>query len=293
MSEEREPLFVRAVIVGAGLIGGSLAIAGKRAGLFGVVAGVGRNEKTLEKARHLGIIDEAHTDIEEAVKGADLLFVSTPVESIVDIIMKAAPYLDSTCIITDGGSVKGPIVTGVEEKYGQASFFIGGHPIAGGEKSGPEAADADLFENHYTILTPTKKTDAQVVEKVESMWRGVGARIIYMSPEDHDETLAMISHLPHIAAYSLVDALSEADTKGDMKKLIAGGFRDTTRIASSHPSMWRDIFSMNRQKVIESMTLYEKRLAEYRRLIEEGDFDSLEERLTKVRDARNQMGGSQ
>ena len=204
--------------------------------------------------------------------------------------MKAAPYLDPSCIITDGGSVKAPIVEGVEEQLENASMFVGGHPIAGGEKSGPEASDADIFKDHYTILTPSEKTDPQAIEKVDAMWRGVGARPIYMSPEEHDTTLAMISHLPHLVAYSLVDALMQADTKGEMKQLIAGGFRDTTRIAASHPKMWRDIFSMNRKKVLESILDYERCLAEYRTLIENGDFDTLEEKLSKVRDARNQMG---
>lgn len=289
MSAADEVIFPRVVIAGVGLIGGSLALAGKKAGIFGVVAGYGRTTKTLQRASDLGIIDETHTDIKEAAKGADLLFVATPVESVVEVILSAAPALRGDCIITDGGSVKAPIVTELEDRLPNPQNFVGGHPIAGTEKSGPEAASAHLYENRYIVLTPTERTNPDTTKKVDKMWRACGAKTIIMTPDEHDHMLAMISHLPHFVAYSLVEALDEADTSGAMRKFIAGGYRDTTRIAASHPRMWRDIFSMNRDQVLESVIRYERYLAEYRELLEQGDFDGLEKRLEKVRTLRQEM----
>jgi len=282
-------LFNRVVIAGVGLIGGSLALAAKEAGLFKTVVGLGRRMETLDTAFALGIIDEAHTDVKEAAKGADLFFAAAPVESIVPLCISAAEHLPAGCVVSDGGSVKGAIVKELEARLPKHVHFVGGHPIAGTEKSGPEAAFATLYKNRYTILTPAQNTDSTALSKVREMWEKVGSLVVEMTPEKHDAALAMISHLPHVVAYALVDALDSADPEKTIRKFVAGGFRDTTRIAASHPAMWRDIFSMNRAEVLKSIEAYEKSLGELKKMIANGDFDGLESRLKEIADARREM----
>ncbi len=281
-----EPLFERAVIAGVGLIGGSLALAGKKAGLFKTTVGFGRTAATLEKAMELGVVDETTTDISEAVDGADFFFAAVPVETIVPLCLSVGPKLAQGCVITDGGSVKGHIVKELEGALPAGVRFVGGHPVAGTEKSGPEAAFETLFEGRYTILTPTDSTDSEAVALVRKMWEGAGSKVVTMSPEEHDAALATISHMPHLVAYALVQALDEADSGASIRRFVAGGFKDTTRIAASHPAMWRDIFSMNRDKVLASVKLFESCLTEFTSAIEENDFDGLEKKLEKIRDLR-------
>lgn len=287
-----KPLFQRAVIAGAGLIGGSLALAGRRAGLFGSVTGVSRSAATLDAAGELGIIDEAFTDVEKAAEGADLFFAAVPVESIIPLCESAAPYLEPGAVVTDGGSVKARIVELLDAALPSSVRFVGGHPIAGTEKSGPRAAFAELFEDRYTILTPTGKTDPGALAKVKAMWEGVGSKVVEMSPEEHDRALAVISHLPHLAAYALVDTLDRIDADGAIRRFIAGGFKDTTRIAMSDASMWRDIFSMNRNETLKALEEHEKSLAALRGAIEQERFDELEKALERIRRARMGMEGA-
>ncbi len=284
-------LFERAVIAGVGLIGGSLALAGKKAGLFGKVVGLSRNQATIEKAVELGIIDEGTTDPQKGVKGADLLFVATPVQSIAPLILSVEKSLEPDCIVTDGGSVKGPIVDQIEKRLKFPERFVGAHPVAGDEKSGPESAFPTLYEDRYTILTPTDITSMRAVERIEKMWQAVGSKTVIMTPEKHDTALAAISHLPHLVAYCLVESLDECDPEGVARAFIAGGFKDTTRIAASHPGMWRDIFDMNREKTLEMVATFERQLSDYKKIISEGDFDRLEEKLRRVRDLRLSMSG--
>jgi prephenate dehydrogenase len=282
-------LFERAVIAGVGLIGGSLAMAGKERGLFRKTVGLGRTRRTLEKALELGVVDEISDDIAIACAGADLFFAAAPVEAIVPLCIEAARSLPADCVITDGGSVKGKLTAELLEKLSNPSRFVGGHPIAGTEKSGPESAFVTLYENRYTILTPTSATSPTALGKVRRMWEGVGSKVVEMTPEEHDRALAVISHLPHVAAYALVETLTVMDPGKAFRGFAAGGFRDTTRIAGSHPEMWRDIFSMNADEVVNAIREYEKSLAGMRKAIEEGDFDGLTKRLEKARCARLEM----
>jgi prephenate dehydrogenase len=282
-------LFERAVIAGVGLIGGSLAMAGKERGLFRKTVGFGRTRRTLEKALELGVVDEIHDDIAQACAGADLFFAAAPVESIIPLCLKAAQSLPPDCVITDGGSVKGKLTAELTEKLPNPSRFVGGHPIAGTEKSGPESAFSTLYENRYTILTPTSVTSPDALRKVRAMWEGVGSKVVEMTPQEHDRALAVISHLPHVAAYALVETLMVMDPDNAFRGFAAGGFRDTTRIAASHPEMWRDIFSMNTDEVVNAIREYEKSLAGMRKAIEEGDFSGLTKRLEKARSARLEM----
>ncbi len=284
-----KPLFERVVIAGVGLIGGSLALAGKKAGIFKTVIGVGRGKANLDKALTLGVVDEATTDLGMAVRGADLFFAAVPVESVIDVCLKAADGMKTGCIITDGGSVKKKIVEELQLRLPSSVRFVGGHPVAGSEKSGARSADESLFKNRYTILTPTPSTDPQAVDLVRDMWKAAGSDVVEMRADEHDEVMAMISHLPHFAAYALVDAVVKADGSGLMRRFVAGGFKDTTRIASSDPQMWRDIFSMNKERLIESINTFERSLSELKQMVEKNNFDGLKARLDKIRSTRLKM----
>jgi len=277
------------VIAGVGLIGGSLALAGKKAGIFGTVIGLGRSKANLDKALKLDVIDQATTDLSLAVTGADLFFAAVPVESIIPVCLKAADGMKAGGIITDGGSVKKEIVEELSKRLPSSVRFIGGHPVAGSEKSGAGSSDASLFKNRYTIITLTPSTDPQAVDLVRDMWKAVGSDVVTMEPDDHDGIMAMISHLPHFAAYALVDAIAKADGSGSMRRFAAGGFRDTTRITASDPQMWRDIFSMNKERLIESINTFEQSLSELKQMVQKDDFDGLVMRLEKIRSTRLKM----
>jgi prephenate dehydrogenase len=278
-----ERLFAKGVFVGTGLIGGSLALAAKQAGLIGTTVGYGRNEITLARARALGLIDDYRTDPAAALAGADFLFFATPVESVVPLALGLAPHMAPGLIVSDGGSVKGAIVRGLEGKLPAGIRFVGGHPIAGSEKSGPDAADPGLYRDHYAILTPTPTTDADALDKVVRLWEGVGAKTLTMDIDDHDAALAIISHLPHLVAYALVNTLKDEDPDRIVGKFVAGGFKGATRIAASHPEMWRDIFAMNRTATLAAVARFKDHLDRFAAAIEEERFDDLLTMLEQVR----------
>jgi len=282
-------IFNRVAIAGVGLIGGSLALAGKRAGVFGKVIGLGRGKENLATALRLGVVDEVTSDMAEAARGADLFFVATPVESIAPMILKAAPFLPRGCVITDGGSVKQSIVRRVEAELPEGLFFAAGHPVAGTEKTGAQAAFADLYKDRFTILTPTPKTSAQALEKVRAMWAATGSKVVIMTPEEHDEAMAVISHLPHLVAFALMDAVAACDPDGKRRAFSAGGLRDTTRIAGSDPVMWRDIFSMNQSLLLQSLTRFQDSLDGLRMSVESGDFGALQASLERISRARREL----
>ncbi|MBI4829128.1 MAG: prephenate dehydrogenase/arogenate dehydrogenase family protein [Nitrospinae bacterium] len=285
------PLFRRAVIAGVGLIGGSLALAGKRAGMFGRVIGVGRGRVNLEEALRLGLVDEITQDMAEAAKGADFVFAAAPVESIAQVILAAAPHVAPDCVMTDGGSVKAKIVAYMEEKLPSSVRFVGGHPIAGKETSGAAAAGADLFKGRYTILTPTERTNPEALALVRALWRSVGAEVETMTPAEHDHALAFISHLPHVAAFALVDSVMKAENADTLRRYVAGGFKDTTRIAASDPVMWRDIFTMNRDEVLKAISEYEASLARLKCAIDTRDAGGLHAMLENIARARREIDG--
>jgi len=279
-------IFKRVAIAGVGLIGGSLALAGKRAGIFGSVIGSGRGKANLDAAMRLSIVDEVTFDLAEAARGADLFFAATPVESISWVIQRVARHLPDGCVITDGGSVKGPIVRELEKELPDRLHFVGGHPVAGTEKTGAEAAFAELFQDRYTALTPTEKTSKQALAKVQAMWEAVGSKVAIMTAEEHDNTMAVISHMPHLAAFALMEAVAWADPDGGMRRFAAGGLRDTTRIAASDPVMWRDIFSMNKKAVLDALSRYQQSLEGFRQSIEADDFDEIMGRIGRSREIR-------
>lgn len=285
-------IFNRVAIAGVGLIGGSLALAGKRAGIFGSVIGLGRGRENLDTALRLGVIGEATSDIEVAARGADLFFAATPVESVAGLVIQAARFLPPGCVITDGGSVKEAIVNRVEAALPAGLSFVGGHPVAGTEKTGAAAAFADLFKGRYTILTPTANTHPAALERVKRMWEAAGAETLSMSPGGHDEAMAAISHLPHLAAFALMDAVIKADPMGEKRRFAAGGLRDATRIAASDAAMWRDIFSMNREKLLAALHLFQESLDEMRQEVEAGDFEAVGRRIERIGKARRAMDGA-
>lgn len=282
-------LIPRLAIIGVGLIGGSLSLALKEAGVVGEVVGCGRGKPNLEKAIELGVIDRYTRDSAEAVEDADMIFLATPVKTLGQVTKEMLPGLKPGAIITDGGSVKGEVIDMIEPQVPAGVHFVPGHPIAGTEKSGAEAAFPTLYRGKRCILTPTDKTDPQALETVERMWQIAGSEVVRMAVDKHDRILAAISHLPHMVAYSLVNAVGSYDYyEENILEYSAGGFRDFTRIASSDPVMWRDIAETNKDALLEMMEQFEQFFAELKVQVAEGKGDKLFEfflRSKQLRDA--------
>jgi len=277
MSEAPAPLVKRLAVIGVGLIGGSLARVLREKGAVGEVVGIGRGEANLRRGVELGVLDSYSLDPGEGVRGADLVFVATPVCSIPAVVAEIAPFLSPGAIVTDGGSVKEYVVAACEPLMPEGTFFVGGHPIAGTEHSGVEASFATLYRGKRCIVTPTPRTDPAALAKVVEIWRTAGSTVPLMDPAQHDRVVAAISHLPHMVAYSLVNAVDGYDRfGGELLSFSAGGFRDFTRIASSDPVMWRDIALTNRDAILETMDFFSGYLATLRGLVAAGDGSALE-----------------
>jgi prephenate dehydrogenase len=284
------PLINRIAIIGVGLIGGSLARILRETGEVGEIVGIGRGEANLRRAVELGVIDRFEQDPLKGVCGADLVFIATPVCTIVPLLKEIAPALAPGAIVTDGGSVKEEIVTGCEQLMPENCFFVGGHPIAGTEKSGVEASFSTLYKGRRCIVTPTAATAARALAKVVRMWEIAGSEVVLMDPVKHDKVVAAISHLPHMVAYSLVHAVADYDGCDErILKYSAGGFRDFTRIASSDPAMWRDIALQNRSAVLEMMDFFSAKYAELRSLVAAGDAKGLERFFASSREQRDSI----
>lgn len=278
----------RLAVVGVGLIGGSFVRALRAAGVVKSIVGFDTNRSNLEHARSLGIIDEAAESAGDAVRHADVVFISVPSCSIAAVVGTIAPHLPPGCIVTDGGSVKNDVVASCAPLMPSGCFFIGGHPIAGTEHSGAAASFAELYQGKRCILTPTADADAAALETVSRLWQSAGAVVSMMEPGHHDRIFAEISHLPHVIAYALVHAVGTADVEGEnVLSYTAGGFRDFTRIASSDPVMWRDIALMNRRALLASIDGFSASLVELRRRIETGDSEGLSEFFTTAKQFRD------
>ena len=269
--------FKKMAVIGVGLIGGSLARILREKNAVGEVVGIGRGEANLKRGVELGVLDRYTTDPKEGVAGADLVFVATPVCSIPRVVADIAPHLAPGCIVTDGGSVKEFVVSACEALMPEGTYFVGGHPIAGTEHSGVEASFSTLYQGKRCIVTPTANTDPAALEKVVELWKTAGSTVPLMDPVQHDLVVAAISHLPHMVAYSLVNAVDGYDRfGGDLLSFSAGGFRDFTRIASSDPVRWRDIALTNREAILEMMDFFSVYLEKLRGLVAEGDADGLQ-----------------
>ncbi len=276
------------VIFGVGLIGGSLALALRQANACQMIVGCSRNAEHLQKAVELGVIDSFSLDPAAAVRDADMVLLAVPMGAMRHLLQQIKPALPAGAILTDAGSTKGSIVTEVAQVFG-ADFtrFVPGHPIAGREKSGVEAAIPDLYLNRRVILTPQAHTDADAVAKVEAMWRITGALLEQMPVELHDQVLAATSHLPHLLAFSLVDTLLRMPQREDILRYAAGGFRDFTRIASSDPVMWRDICLTNKTAILEVIAAFQHNLGEFAALVAAQDGEALHHRMTSAKQARD------
>lgn len=282
------PLINRLAIIGVGLIGGSLARILREKGEVGEVVGIGRGRANLERAVELGVIDRYYHDPGEGVAGANMVFLATPVCTIEGLVREIAPSLAPGCIVTDGGSVKGDIVRACEPLMPEGTHFVGGHPIAGTENSGVEASFPSLYQGRRCIITPTAATDSAALETVARMWRVAGSEVVLMDVDKHDRVVAAISHLPHMVAYSLVNAVGEYDgCDENILKYSAGGFRDFTRIASSDPAMWRDIALQNRASILEMMDLFADYYGRLRAMIATGDGSSLESFFVSSKEFRD------
>jgi prephenate dehydrogenase len=276
------------VIFGVGLIGGSVASALKKAGSSAEIVGVGRSSESLQTAIDLNVIDTASSNIAEALLHADIVLIAAPVAQTPLILNAIKPHLHADTVVTDAGSTKSDVLACAQEILGeQFTQFVGGHPIAGAEKSGVTAAMADLYINKNVVLTPTLYTNQNAVQRVRELWQSCGANVTEMPAETHDGIFAAVSHLPHLLAFALVDDIASRANAEQLFGFAASGFRDFTRIAGSHPEMWRDISLANKTALMNEITAYQDELSRLKQLLEHDDGDSLHALFERASTARN------
>jgi cyclohexadieny/prephenate dehydrogenase len=280
--------FHRVALIGIGLIGSSLAHAIRKKRLASEITGYARSEATRAKALELGLADRVFPSAREAVEGADLVILCSPVGTYAELAREIGPVLKPGAILTDVGSVKGAVVRDVATHVPPGVHFIPGHPIAGTEQSGPESGFAELFINRWCILTPLPDAAPQAVDRLAEFWRACGSNVEIMTPEHHDLVLAITSHLPHLIAYNIVSTAADLEevTSSEVIKYSAGGFRDFTRIAASDPTMWRDVFLNNREAVLEMLGRFSEDLSALQRAIRWGDGDTLFSIFSRSRQIR-------
>lgn len=284
-------MFKKIALVGIGLIGSSLARVARRENLARHIAISTRSRATLERAEELDLGDSYSLDPKEAVEGADLVIVSVPVGASGAVAEEIAPALKKGAILTDVGSTKASVIAQMQPFVPEGVHFIPGHPLAGTEKSGPDAGFADLFRNRWCIFTPLPDTDPDALEKLSEFWRRCGSNIDTMDPQHHDMTLAIVSHLPHIIAYNIVGTADDLEsvTKTEVIKYSASGFRDFTRLAASDPTMWRDVCLHNRDAILEMLARFSEDLASLQRAIRWGDGEKLFDLFTRTRAIRRSI----
>jgi prephenate dehydrogenase len=272
-------------IVGVGLIGGSVGLAARRRGVAARVIGAGRQPAPLERARQLGAIDVACLDLAEAVRRAEVAVFCTPVTLIAEQVRAAAAHCAPDTLLTDAGSTKAAIVRALDGHLPPCVSFVGSHPLAGSEKRGPDHADADLFEGRVTVVTPTPQTDPAAVERTTAFWRGLGSRVVFMGPEEHDRALALTSHLPHLLASALAGLLPP-----ELGELTATGFRGTTRIAAGDPALWTGIFLQNRAALLESLGALQQQLDQFKAALTAADQATIDALLAHGKRIRDALG---
>lgn len=277
------------VIIGVGLIGGSFALAMKRAGLVQQVVGVGRSLDNLNRAIELGVIDAASQDPAQAVAGADLVMVATPVGQMGRVFDAIAPVLPAQAIVTDAGSTKGDVAQLMRAHLPEhLAYCVPAHPIAGSDRSGAAAAQYGLFEQRRVVLTPLDATLPEAAEAVGQWWQASGARVFSMRADEHDAVFASVSHLPHLLAFAYVEMVANKTDAARCFDFAATGFKDFTRIAGSHPEMWRDISLANRDALLADLRAYQAGLAQLTQWVEAGDGAALEQMFQHAREARVQ-----
>ena len=279
--------FDRVAVIGVGLIGGSFALALKQAKACGRVTGVGRSAQNLRTALERGAIDAIGDDAASAARDADLVLLAVPVSHVGTIFSGIRDNLGPAAIVTDAGSTKRDVIAAARAGLGaKIAQFVPGHPIAGAEKSGAAAASPELFQGKRVVLTPLRENPATMVEKAKAAWTACGARVTEMSAEEHDATLAAVSHLPHLLAFALVHEIAGRADSGKLFGFAAGGFRDFTRIASSDPEMWRDICVANRDLLLKEVSRFGEELKVVKQLLDRGDAGALEKLFARAREAR-------
>ena len=280
----------RICFIGIGLIGGSLALALRKAGFARELVGFDQSQTALENALKLNVIDRYETDIAQAISGCQLVFIAVPLGANYPVLLALRNYLPADCIVTDAGSVKQSVLSDVKSVFGELpENFVAGHPIAGTEQSGVQAAFAELFKMRNVVLTPHERNHASAVAMVRKMWEAAGAVVEFTDAQHHDKVLALTSHLPHVLAYGLVDSLARKENVEEIFRFAAGGFRDFTRIAASDPLMWRDICLHNREQILQAMESYRLDLDELTRAIDRQDADTLYSIFFRAKKARDQF----
>jgi cyclohexadieny/prephenate dehydrogenase len=278
-------------LIGLGLIGSSLGHAFKKHQLAGQVRGYARSRETREAALNIGFVDVVYESAAAAAQGADIIFFNVPMGAFYSLAVEIMPALKSGAIITDVGSVKASVIEDISPILRPDVYLVPGHPIAGTEQSGPAAGFSDLFVGRWCVLTPTPDTNLRAVETVAKLWRDIGSDVEFMDADQHDLVLAITSHIPHLIAYNIVGTAAdlEADTRSDVIKFSASGFRDFTRIAASDPIMWRDIFLRNKRAVLEMLGRFNEDLTALQRAIRHDDGDTLQDMFSRTRDIRKSI----
>lgn len=284
-----EPIFKRLALLGIGLIGSSVArIARERGGLAGEIVANARTRRTLDRVMELGIADRAEIDPARAVEGADCVMLCAPVGAFADLAAAIAPHLAPGAILTDVGSTKQSVIRDVGPLVPAGVHFVPAHPLAGTEHSGPDSGFATLFENRWTLLTPPPGTDPDAVEKIAALWRRCGSMVEVMEPSHHDRVLAIVSHLPHLLAFTIcgtADDLAD-ESRQEVLRFAASGFRDFTRIAASDPTMWRDVFLNNREALLEMLARFVEDAQAMARAVRWGDAGYIEDKVERGRKIR-------
>lgn len=284
--------FGKVVVFGTGLIGGSFALALKEAGAVEEVVGFGRTPSTLRRAQELGVIDRAGINPTHEIEDADIVLVATPVAQMAEIFSRIEPYIGPNTIVTDGGSTKGDVVAAARAAFGKRiNQFVPAHPIAGAENSGPAAARWDLYQGKKVVVTPLPENSDDALDHIKRAWSLCGADIYELSPAAHDRVFAAVSHLPHLLSYALVHDLAVREDADLFFTFAASGFRDFTRIAASHPEMWRDICLANREALLDELDVYRAQLDELRLALAKSDGERLEEVFGIARKARRIWAG--
>jgi prephenate dehydrogenase len=286
-------MFEKVVIFGVGLIGGSFALALKEAGAARHIVGMGRSQEVMARALELGIIDAVGGSLEEAMRGASLVLVAAPVAQTGAILASLLPYLEPGTVLTDAGSTKSDVVAAARQALGaRVGQFVPGHPIAGRETNGPDAAIADLYRGKKAVLTPLPENRADDVARVAAAWTACGAVVHELTPAEHDKVFAAVSHLPHLLAFGLVDDIARKPHADLLFQYAASGFRDFTRIAASSPEMWRDISLANRDALLGELDAYLAQLTALRAMLAAGDGGAIEAVYANAQRARRQWTGA-
>jgi prephenate dehydrogenase len=280
-------MFKHTVIIGVGAIGASLAHSIKRLSLSEKVYGYGRTENVLIQAKDRGIIDDYGLNLKELCQDADLVILTSPIGTFIDIVKSLTGYLKKGAIVTDAGSVKGSLVYAIEDIMPEGIHFVGVHPMAGTEKSGIDALKPSLFEDATVIITPTENTNIDALNTIKELWAMIGAKIKILTPQQHDSIVSSISHLPHIIAYTLVNAVFDIGI--DNMNYCSNGFLDTTRIAMSSPQMWTDIFMCNKNNILKHIVIFKENLNEIADALENDNPEILLKNLTNAQKLRKDL----